>query len=97
MASPFSAADELHLVLQYCNENRFIIPYKDESQLLFIHQYSGSMPPNSAVTIFSSYFLLTTTMIYTPHLTAGLPGPVAGPALPQRARRRRQQLLPPPR
>ncbi|KAF0907951.1 hypothetical protein E2562_022337 [Oryza meyeriana var. granulata] len=44
-------------------------------EVLFIHQYSGSMPFNTAVSISSSYFLITTTMIYTQHLTAGLPDP----------------------
>uniref|UniRef100_A0A0E0LHF4 3-oxo-5-alpha-steroid 4-dehydrogenase C-terminal domain-containing protein n=1 Tax=Oryza punctata TaxID=4537 RepID=A0A0E0LHF4_ORYPU len=44
-------------------------------EVLLIHQYSGSMPLNTAITISSSYLVTTTTMIYAQHLAAGHPDP----------------------
>uniref|UniRef100_J3MIQ8 3-oxo-5-alpha-steroid 4-dehydrogenase C-terminal domain-containing protein n=1 Tax=Oryza brachyantha TaxID=4533 RepID=J3MIQ8_ORYBR len=43
--------------------------------VLFVHQYSGSMPLTTAATISSSYFLITAAMLYAQHLAAGLPDP----------------------
>ncbi|RLN34384.1 very-long-chain enoyl-CoA reductase-like [Panicum miliaceum] len=44
-------------------------------EVLFVHRYSGSMPLDTAVTIGTSYLLSTVTMIYTQHLSRGLPDP----------------------
>ncbi|CAN6203083.1 unnamed protein product [Urochloa humidicola] len=44
-------------------------------EVLFVHRYSGSMPLDTAVTIGTSYFLSTATMIYAQHLSHGLPDP----------------------
>ncbi|XP_006658296.3 very-long-chain enoyl-CoA reductase [Oryza brachyantha] len=44
-------------------------------EVLFVHQYSGSMPLTTAATISSSYFLITAAMLYAQHLAAGLPDP----------------------
>uniref|UniRef100_A0A0E0E7P6 GTD-binding domain-containing protein n=1 Tax=Oryza meridionalis TaxID=40149 RepID=A0A0E0E7P6_9ORYZ len=55
-------------VLAICKEKEMFY-----CQVLFIHQYSGSMPLNTAATISSSYLVTTATMIYAQHLAAGLP------------------------
>lgn len=43
--------------------------------MLFIHKYSGGMTLDSAIVISLSYFSITATMIYTQHLSQGLPEP----------------------
>ena len=44
-------------------------------QVLFIHKYSGGMTLESAIPITLSYFLSAATLIYSQHLTNGLPEP----------------------
>ncbi|KAL5196810.1 hypothetical protein ABZP36_000322 [Zizania latifolia] len=44
-------------------------------EVMFIHQYSGSMALDGALTISICYVLMTTGMIYAQHLTSGLPDP----------------------
>ncbi|KAL5197080.1 hypothetical protein ABZP36_000592 [Zizania latifolia] len=44
-------------------------------EVMFIHQYSGSMAVDTAFTISTSYVLMATGMIYAQHLTSGLPDP----------------------
>ncbi|CAL5091317.1 unnamed protein product [Urochloa decumbens] len=44
-------------------------------EVLLVHRYSGSMPVDTAVTIGTSYFLSTVTMIYAQHLSHDLPDP----------------------
>ena len=44
-------------------------------QVLFIHKYSGCMVLDSVIQISSGYFVATTSMIYSQHLTQGLAEP----------------------
>ncbi|XP_027359250.1 uncharacterized protein LOC113867938 isoform X2 [Abrus precatorius] len=49
--------------------------FKRIFEVLFIHKFSGGMLLNSAIPITSSYFLSAATMVYSQHLTQGLPEP----------------------
>ncbi|XP_060184435.1 uncharacterized protein LOC132614094 [Lycium barbarum] len=49
--------------------------FKRVFEVLFVHKYSGSMDVEATITISLSYFLSTVTMIYSQHLTQGLPEP----------------------
>ncbi|WOK99480.1 3-oxo-5-alpha-steroid 4-dehydrogenase 2-like [Canna indica] len=43
--------------------------FKRDFEVLFIHQYSGQIPVESAITISLSYFMSTSIMIYSQYLT----------------------------
>ncbi|XP_044462740.1 steroid 5-alpha-reductase DET2-like isoform X2 [Mangifera indica] len=49
--------------------------FKRIFEVLFIHKYSGSMTLESAIVITVSYFISTATMIFSQHLSQGLPEP----------------------
>ncbi|XP_060186429.1 uncharacterized protein LOC132615850 [Lycium barbarum] len=49
--------------------------FKRVFEVLFVHKYSGSMDVKATIRISFSYFLFTVTMIYSQHLTQGLPEP----------------------
>ncbi|KAL3523701.1 hypothetical protein ACH5RR_016535 [Cinchona calisaya] len=50
--------------------------FKRIFEVLFVHKYSGGMEVETAITISTSYFLSTVTMIYSQYLTQGLPEPL---------------------
>ncbi|KAK7380500.1 hypothetical protein VNO78_33013 [Psophocarpus tetragonolobus] len=49
--------------------------FKRDFEVLFIHKYSGGITLESAIPITLSYFLSATTMVYSQHLTNGVPEP----------------------
>ncbi|XWS74670.1 hypothetical protein CRYUN_Cryun01aG0017900 [Craigia yunnanensis] len=49
--------------------------FKRILEVLFVHQYSGEMALDSMIIILVSYFTLSSCLIYTQHLTQGLPQP----------------------
>ncbi|KAK3422114.1 very-long-chain enoyl-CoA reductase [Eucalyptus grandis] len=49
--------------------------FKRILEVLFVHKFSGGMGVDSMVLISFSYFLSTATLIYSQHLSQGLPNP----------------------
>ncbi|KAJ7974830.1 3-oxo-5-alpha-steroid 4-dehydrogenase family protein [Quillaja saponaria] len=49
--------------------------FKRIFEVLFIHKYSGSLSLGTGISISLSYFIVTVTMIYSQHLTKGIPEP----------------------
>ncbi|XP_060184464.1 steroid 5-alpha-reductase DET2-like [Lycium barbarum] len=50
--------------------------FKRVLEVLFVHKYSGSMALKSAVTISTSYFIASSSLIYIQHLTKGSTEPI---------------------
>ncbi|KAL4015593.1 hypothetical protein IC575_023182 [Cucumis melo] len=68
----FPSGDERFFLLKSALTLHF---FKRIFEVLFIHKYSSKMVLKTAIQISFSYFLSTAIMIYTQHLSQGLPEP----------------------